>query len=134
MKAGSKQYLFWWLNTKSLWGGSGREHAGGLQRSGSTKNQGWLNLILSVWLCGNGCCSMAHILCVEIYIWLGFFCFLIYIYFDWEFTDLILHGVHGPEMSWNVLEFRQCPGMSWIFLFFLEIVLNCPEILLFTYF
>ena len=45
--------------------------------------------------------------------------------------------VHGPEMSWNVLEFRQCPEMSWNvldFLVFLEIVLNCPEILLFTYF
>ena len=47
------------------------------------------------------------------------------------------HGVHGPAMSWNVLEFRQCPEMSWNvldFLVFLEIVLNCPEILLFTYF
>ena len=47
------------------------------------------------------------------------------------------HGVHGPEMSWNVLEFWQCPEMSWNvqdFSVFLEIVLNCPEILLFTYF
>ena len=53
------------------------------------------------------------------------------------------HGVHGPEMSWIVLEFRQCPEMSWNFgnvlkcpgfSYFLEIVLNCPEILLFTYF
>ena len=40
-------------------------------------------------------------------------------------------------MSWNVLEFWHCPEMSWNildFIVFLEIVLNCPEILLFTYF
>ena len=46
-------------------------------------------------------------------------------------SPMQIHGVHGPEMSWNILEFRQCPEMSWNvldFLVFLEIVLNCPEI------
>ena len=42
-----------------------------------------------------------------------------------------------PGMSWNFGNVLKCPGMSWNvldFLVFLEIVLNCPEILLFTYF